>query len=199
MHDIRETFDQKVRSGIFGPIARHVFPDIREDRLAEGIAFAWRLYREQVGNINTALLVHHARLRAVDCTRQIAGGYCATDVLDPGNVATGAVELLHLGGQGVGLARELSSNPARNIVSAISLHGWLAGLHDRDRKLLELRATGHTLEEIAEVCGGTFGTVCKRLERLGLELAERAGITIKKDKKRGSVMHQQVEPLASAA
>ena len=62
----RRAFEAKVRAGIFNPIARHLHEDLREDRLAEGIASACRLYRNHDGDVDTALLVHHARLRACD-------------------------------------------------------------------------------------------------------------------------------------
>jgi hypothetical protein len=41
LESIRSSFDQKVRSGIFNPILRHLAGDIAEDRLQEGIGLTW--------------------------------------------------------------------------------------------------------------------------------------------------------------
>ena len=149
----RAAFDEKVRAGIFNPIARHLHDDLREDRLAEGIAFAWRLYRTHDGDVDAALLVHHARLRACDVSRQIAGGYSKKDVLDARH--SGKLEVLqldgdHLDGDDVGLARALSSDPTHRIFGAISLKRWLEGLPEEDRRMLELGMKGCGLKEIAQ-------------------------------------------------
>ena len=185
----RAAFDEKVRAGIFNPIARHLHDEIRDDRLAEGIAFAWRLYRTHDGDVDTALLVHHARLRACDVSRQIAGGYSRKDVLDARY--SGKVEVLHLDGDhldgdDVGLARALSSDPTHRIFGAISLKRWLEGLPEEDQRMLELRMAGCTLEETAEKMNVSTSTVFARCRRLGLELAARAGIEVrvKKNKPR---------------
>lgn len=175
----RRAFDEKVRAGIFNPIARHLHAEIREDRLAEGIAFAWRLYRTRDGDVDTALLVHHARLRACDVSCNIAGGYRKNDVLTARNTIGGNVEVLHVDGDDVGLARELSRDPSRKILSAISLKSWLDGLPEDDRRMLELRMSGCGLDEMAAIFGINTSNVCRRLYRLGLELAEKAGIEIR--------------------
>ena len=185
----RAAFDEKVRAGIFNPVARHLHDEIREDRLAEGIASAWRIYRTHDGDVDSALLVHHARLRACDVSRQIAGGYSKTDVLDARH--TGKVEVVHLDGDhldgdDIGLARALSSDPTHRIFGAISLRRWLEGLPEEDCRMLELRMAGHTLEETAEKMNVSTSTVFARTRKLGLELAQRAGIEVrvKKNKPR---------------
>ena len=187
----RAAFDEKVRAGIFNPIARHLHDEIRDDRLAEGIASAWRLYRIHDGDVDTALLVHHARLRACDVSRQIAGGYSKKDVLDARY--SGKVEVLqldgdHLDGDDVGLARALSNDPTHRIFGAISLKRWLADLAAEDRRMLELRMAGCTLKETAAEMNLSTSTVFARSRRLGLALAERAGIEVrmKKNKPRST-------------
>ncbi len=46
LQEIRESFDQKVRRGMFDPVGRHLSnPDTAEDRLQEGLAQTWELYQ----------------------------------------------------------------------------------------------------------------------------------------------------------
>ena len=186
-NDTRRAFDEKVRAGIFNPIARHLHEEIREDRLAEGIAFAWKLYKTHDGNVDTALLVHHARLRACDVSRNVAGGYKKNDVLDARGIVAGKVEIVHVDGDDIGLARELSRDPTRKILSAISLKSWLNDLPEDDRRMLELRMSGCALEEMATIFNVDTSNVCRRLQKLGLELAKQAEIEIRM--KRNNDLH----------
>jgi hypothetical protein len=45
MVDVKRAFAAKVARGMFNPVARHLRSDIAEDRLAEGIAMAFELYK----------------------------------------------------------------------------------------------------------------------------------------------------------
>ncbi len=72
---INATFTNKVRRGIFNPVARNVSGYVdAEDRLQDAIAQTWQLYRRnaEAGRIlDDALLVRHCKLRAIDPGRSI--------------------------------------------------------------------------------------------------------------------------------
>jgi DNA-directed RNA polymerase specialized sigma24 family protein len=173
----RAAFEAKVRRGMFNPIRRYLQKDLADDRMQEGLASAWLLYAAE--RADDALLVHHAHLRAIDLSRHIAGGNSKRDLCHPRNMKV----LEHVSiDDGVGLARELASSPVRKIVSAIDLGAWLAELTDEDRRMLDLRMAGHTLDETAEKMSLSTSTVFARSRKLGLELAERAGIEVRMKK-----------------
>jgi hypothetical protein len=180
--DVRDAFAQKVKRGIFDPVARHLREDLRDDRLAEGVALTFEKYAkeaEQGTVLDDALLVHVCRLRATDLSRRVAGaGGCQPkrDVLDERNRAQ--VGLVHLDDpeQEDGLAVAMSSNPTRRVHGALDLHAWFATLEQDERELLALRQAGHTLTEIGEAIGASTSAVFQRLRRLGHELAERAQV-----------------------
>ena len=77
-----------------------------------------------------------------------------------------------------GFAEARCSNPTRNLNSAVDIVAWLAELPAEDRHMLELRAAGFTLEETADEVGVPLTAVFANCRRLGLALAERAGIPI---------------------
>jgi hypothetical protein len=76
----------------------------------------------------------------------------------------------------LGFAEPEFPNRARKLVSAIDLESWVAGLGDQDRLMLALRQGGHTLTEIGVMVGRSTSFVFARLNELGRELAERAGL-----------------------
>jgi DNA-directed RNA polymerase specialized sigma24 family protein len=138
--------------------------------------------------LEDAILVHSCRLRATDPSRHFVpceGYQRKRDVLDPRNYLEGTVEVLHFGEVvdevdgapvHIGFAELDSTNPTKQIVSAISLEEWLETLAPRDRELIELRAAGYDLEESAERLGWSATAVCRRVKQLGEELAEHAGM-----------------------
>ena len=177
----RDAFGQKVARGIFKPVARHLREDLRDDRLAEGIGLTFEMYlryAERGVTIDDALLVHSCHLRAIDLSRRVAGaagGQPKKDVYDERNYRDGKLEVLHLGvpgedGDGVGYTAALTTNPTRDIMSALSLQGWLSGLCERDQTMLALRQAGHTLTEIGLRLAASTTTVCARLRELGAQL-----------------------------
>ena len=192
--EIRNAFNDKVRRGMFSPVARHLYVDT-EDRLQEGIALTWAWYSPaaQRGHApDDALLVHHCHVRAMDLSRQLAsdGTQRKRDALDPRNSLDGTLELFHLDSDGiegvaphgvVGFAEATSHNPTTRIVSAINLDRWLAELEEEDRSLLELRASGHTLNEIGQRLGLSTSAVFGRCKSLGLQLAEHAQVRLRRD------------------
>jgi DNA-directed RNA polymerase specialized sigma24 family protein len=203
--DLRKEFDNKIKRGIFNPVARFLPEDVREDRLQDAIAQTWAMYERyaQRGELlDDAILVHSCGLRATDASRYYVpceGYQRKRDALDPRNFMEGHVELLRFGDfdaedehrgpdedeapGGFGLTEATSSNPMRRIISAINLTAWLAKLPVEDRHMLELRAAGLTLDETAEKIGVSTSNVFARCKRLGLALAERAGICVKPKQK----------------
>jgi hypothetical protein len=213
---INELFAEKVARGIFRPVLRHVSGHDPEERLAEAVALTFELFagKARAGVLlDDALLVHHCRLRAIDLGRQLVrGGQRKRDAMDPRNFHQGRVELLRLDGvpdedgelpgeeQGdlvIGLAEGLADDPSAKLISAIDLERWAGSLPEVDRAVLSARYRGHTLQETAEAMDSSISAVFARLKRLGVELADRAGVTVTKKprKHRGTAMR----PMASCA
>jgi hypothetical protein len=186
--DVKHMFADKVRRGIFRPVARHLREDLVEDRLAEGIGMAFEQYMHSVAECRPmpdAVLVRACQLRAIDVGRRLAGTSGArprSDVYDERNYNDGRVELLRLDGllddgdeqQGlVGWAELEAQNPAKKLASAVDLERWLGRLTQEDRMMLALRQAGHTLGGIAAAIGRSTSAVFKRLRQLGVELGIR--------------------------
>ena len=170
----RDLFADKVSRGIFNPVARHLRDDLRDDRLAEGVAQTFEIFARKADRgvlLDDALLVHACRLRAVDLGRHLARGtHSKRDVLDERN---GGLEVLHFD-DAIRCSLPLTINPTDTLVSAISLKRWLLTLGDRDRLMLALRYAGHTLGEIAEHIGSSTSAVFSRLRELGRQLETHA-------------------------
>jgi len=204
--ELRRAFENKIKRGIFNPVARHLHEDIREDRMQDALAQTWAMYEryaERGEILDDALLVHACRLRAIDLSRHYVpseGYQRKRDVLDPRNYHSGRVEVLRFcdvaaesescwsSEEGdpfaIGFAEKTSLNPHGRIVSAINLLDWLEELPAEDRRMLELRASGYTLEESAAMMGLSTSTIFAKSKRLGLALAERAGARVELKKKR---------------
>jgi hypothetical protein len=58
------------------------------------------------------------------------------------------------------------------------LNDWLKRIPARDRKMLKLKASGHTLGEIAKRTGVGLFAVHRNCRRLGRLLAQNAGIAV---------------------
>ncbi len=194
--ELRAMFDEKVRRGIFNPVARYLPSDVVEDRLQDAIALTWshfeRTAAERHAVLPDAILVNLCRWRAIEPHRRYVpceGADRAGCVLDARNYREGRVEVLHLDGvlgpddefvegdrELLGLAEATCVSPVRKLNSALDLDAWLAGLDERDRELLALRAAGYTLGEIGEVAGLSVSQVWARCRVLGEELAQRAGV-----------------------
>jgi hypothetical protein len=186
--DVSQAFAEKVRAGIFRPVARHLREDLVEDRMAEGIGMAFEQYINRAAEgrlMPDAVLVRACHVRAIDLGRRLAGADGAQpkkDVYDERAFREGHVELLRLDGldegEGtfLGFAEPEVPNPARKLASAVDLEKWIRGLGDQDRLMLALRQGGHTLTEIGVMVGRSTSFVFARLNELGRELAERAGL-----------------------
>ena len=198
--EIRSSFDQKVRKGLFRPVSRYItnMAD-REDRLQEAICMTFEMaarYAERGQVLNDAILVHSCRLRAVDLGRRFVrdDAQPARDVLHPMNYAKGKVEVYRLDGMlddagdfvaqdevealVPGLATALHVNPQRDIISAVDLEAWMASLPEADQDLLAMRQAGSTLADIAEHLDVSISKVFSRMKTLGLQLADRAGLPV---------------------
>jgi hypothetical protein len=218
--EIRRTFEQKVKRGMFRSVERHL-PDIcREERMAEGLALTFELFRKKALDgelLDDALLVHACRLRAIDCTRCLVrqeGCERGRDVLELRNFWAGKVEVLHLDGVlgedeerpgdgdpqvAAAALNAVSSNPTARIISAISLAEWLEQLEGGDVKLLALRLQGFTLAELASELGLGVTTVCHRLHRLGEELAAHAHLPVPRRPRRARGGSSTSGPTLAAA
>jgi len=192
LETIRSSFDQKIRSGMFKPITRRLHADMAEDRSQDALALVYEQYRRHAERgeiLDDALLVHAARLRAEDLSRQIvpAGGKARkTCAMDLRNYIEGKVEIFRLDkilhdreecGL-LGLAESLAANPVRKILSAIDLEAWIASLPEDDQVLLSMRMAGHRLKSIARRLGIRTERAWSRCRRLGHELAERAQLEV---------------------
>jgi hypothetical protein len=195
--DIRLEFERKIKRGIFVPVARFVHENLREDQMQEAIGFTWLQYKQHAENgeiLDDALLVHICRLRATDLGRRLACGdrrRRRRDAFDQRNFNRRRVELWSLGdyatlfeenppadnteaSSDIGRARSKALNPTNRIIGAISLNEWLDSLDTEDRELIELRAAGYDLDEIAGRLGSSRFEICRRVKKLGLSLAEHA-------------------------
>src|SRR5262245_54219252 len=100
--DLRHAFEDKIRRGIFNPVARLLPEDVREDRLQDAIALTWAMYERYALRgelLDDAILVHACGQRATDASRHYVpcdGYQRKRDALDPRNYMEGTVEVLRL-------------------------------------------------------------------------------------------------------
>ncbi len=198
---LNKSFDEKVRAGIFQPVARHLTNEsTAEDRLQDAVSQTWQMYyryaTEKDNVLHDAILVHYCRRRAVDLDRHFvpADGCRRKDVLDPRAYRDKKVEVHHLDGicedgEGdhalqVGLAEVMASAPERKINSALDLESWLRDLSRQEREILKGKVDGFTIAEIASDLGLNSSKVFQEAKRLGLDLAARAGVKIDFSKER---------------
>jgi hypothetical protein len=202
--EINAAFSEKVQRGMFAPIARFLTnADTAEDRMQEALALTWEMYKDRILNrglvLDDGILVHACRQRAVALDRTLVrsgGTRRLEDAMDPRAYQRGRVEVLRLDAwveddsvdeghpHQLGLAEEFCSSPERKLNSAIDLEDWLDGLSARDYSLLAGRMAGYELERIGHDLGYSVPTTCRRVKKLGLELAARAGVRIDLDKHR---------------
>ena len=65
------------------------------------------------------------------------------------------------------------------VVANVDADRFLAGLSEKDRRILLLRLSGHTLEEIAEKLGyKNHSGVLKRIRKIGNAYEKYAGINL---------------------
>jgi hypothetical protein len=198
--EVRSTFNEKVKRGMFKPVARWISGPDAEDRLQDGICQTYEMYEryalEKDKVLDDGILVHSCRLRAADLGRRFIrdGGQPRRDVMHPMNYSRGKVEVYRLDGlidddgefvaqdEGEalvpGLATALQINPQRDIISAVDLEAWVASLPEADQELLAMRQAGSTLGDIAKHLGVSISNVFSRLKALGLLLADRAGLPL---------------------
>ena len=198
--EVRSTFDERLKRGMFEPVARWITGLDAEDRLQDGICQTFEMYAryalEKGKVLDDGILVHSCRLRAVDLGRRFVrdDAQPRRDVMHPMNYTQGKVEVYRLDGivddDGdfiaqdeaealvPGLATALQVNPQRDIISAVDLEAWVASLPDADQEILAMRQAGSTLKDIAEHVGVSVSATFSRLKNLGLLLADRAGLPV---------------------
>ena len=196
--EVNSQFEQKVRDGMFRPVARFLTNiPAAEDRLQDAVCQVWWMYRcyaiERGVILDDAILVRKCRWHACDLARQFVPGgrrRRSQDVLDPRAYRDGKVQVLRIDGalddqsaEGdrplqVGLAEEMAASPERKMNSAIDLQQWVGDLVFRDQALLERKMEGFETTQIAHELGTPYGVTYRREKELGQELAQRAGVLI---------------------
>ena len=197
--EINEEFEDKIKRGIFNPVARFITNRVEaEDLLQDAICSTWATYSryatEKGKVLDDALLVHRCRLFAIDQGRRFVGANDTRgrnqDVLDPRVYASGLAVVLRLDwedvdeghsgrhSQEVGLAREVAADPTHKLNSALDLETWLGELSHRDRHLMEGTWVGVDARQLAHDLDLPHTTAWRRQQKLGHELARRAGVRI---------------------
>ena len=192
----RVRFEEIVRAGALRVCERAVHYAVdREDRIQEGLAFAWQWFARQatLGRIpDTALVVHVCRLRTRDRGRRFVPGDGTRWGEDVFVQQERGLELRRLDGvhdhdedgehheddPSLGLAIPGRCNPNDNLISALDLATWLDSLPTVDRAMVIMRGDGHRLEEIAKATGRSVAMVFRRTRRLGYQLADRAAVDV---------------------
>ena len=202
--EINAAFAEKVQRGIFNPVARFLTnPDTAEDRMQEGLALTWEMYRDRIVNrdlvLDDGILVHACRQRAVDLARTFVrdGSHRINDVMSERAYHDGRVEVMRLDSwveddsededhhpHQLGYAVELCSSPEHKMNSALDLEEWLGELSGRDYSIMQARMAGYSLPRIASDLGVSTSTVFARAKKLGLQLAGRAGVHVDLSKSR---------------
>lgn len=204
---VRQQVAALYRRGGFRPVARFLPEEQREDRLAEAIGLTLDMalrYASRGQRLPDAILVHHARLRAVDHSRHLVSSKGrGADAMNQANYVAGKVEVLRLDGvadpdgdtcgdgdrQLIGLALNGNPNPADMLASGFDLQRWLAALPERDRLLLEHRASGLSLQEIGVEMGMSLSQAFARCQKLGVELAGAAELSVPRRKRKRRQLH----------
>jgi hypothetical protein len=197
--EINKKFDEKVRGGMFNPVARFLTDaNSAQDRLQIAIALTWAMYSryilEKNRELSDGILVRSCKQRAVDLDRDFVpanGTRCRNqDVLDARAYRDNRVELLRLNLYAeadrtleIAFAEHMAIRPEYKINSAIDLESWFEEQSSTDQAILEKRYLGYTLERIAHDLGVSTSTIHTRCKVLGIELAERAGVKIKKQRR----------------
>ena len=202
MGALQGEFADHMRAGLFTSIERTLTNEIEaEDRLAEGIGWAWREYQrraERGEDTDPALLHHIARQRAQDIGRQLHtdGTWRLRDAYDRRAFRDRHVQLLRLGGicddeeeveEEILVEASIGRHAPQEdwIVSRIDLEAWLRELTAEERTIVMGRLAGYKLSEIGKEIRQSVFQVCRTAKALGRELATRAGIEVNVDERRG--------------
>jgi len=168
-----------------------------EERGAEALAWTWREMRRRAErgestDLALARFIYSRRYHAIDRRLACDGSRRCYDAYDVRAYLAGEVELLRLGGipddsddedadiTMLEASRQMTAEPERTMNSALDLRAWLKSLSAEEHELVTARMTGDTLEEIAQRHRTDVTVMCRRLHRLGHDLAARAEIEIPK-------------------
>jgi len=200
---VHQQFDRLMRKHAFSPIRRFLTSVDSDDRLAEGIAMSYEAALRKADQgvlLDDAIVIHAARLRAIEIRRQfVKGGQPRRDALHRANYTDGRTEVFHLdglmddGGEWhgdgdvdlqVAWLAATTLDPADQLASAIDIDAWLTSLGEADRDLLAGRLAGFSLQELASRTDRSTTSVLQRLRDLGTDLAHHADIVlVKKNRK----------------
>lgn len=202
--DARTRFAALVAGGALKACQRHVAgAHDAEERVAEGLAMTWVWYRKQVAlgrDPELRLVRHCCKCRTVDRGHRLDSGdhrHWPQDVYHM--QGRNGVELRRLvlladaddnveEDPNLGLAEPGAQDPTEKYNSAIDLADWLAQLKASERTLLAMKLAGYRLGEIGKRLRLTPDTVWKYGQRLGQELATRAGVTMERKRRRSRVL-----------
>ena len=192
----RTAFEQLVRSGLFSSVrATLTNEDGADDRLQEGVAWAWREFVRHGAegkSQDPALLKHICRLRAQDLGRQLVtdGTHRYRDAFDRRAYRDGlvTVERLHSpiddadddsGDTLIEASLAAQHDPEDWMNSHVDLETWWRRhLNEDERQLIKARWEGYSLSEIAAEFGKDISTACRRIRNIGRDLAKRAGLPV---------------------
>ncbi len=156
---IDEIFGEKVRRGLFAPVARHVYdyPD-PEDRLQDAIAQTWMLYRrnalERGQILSDAVLTVACKRYARDYrSRFVPGERCkrAEDVLDPRAVR-----------YGVRLTSDDAASTRDDPDLSLAYQALRGELGDLDRDVLDGLLDGRTTRDLGAELNLSSSSVTRR-------------------------------------
>ena len=141
----------------------------REDRIAEGLAAAWRAFINKAVRESVLLEVRHliwvAWRHARDTRLRLVGGHDARCVLAPQN-RTGRVSYLE--------TIELADRSRPRLEVREDARRYLAHASRDERQLLALHVEGRSFAEIGKHLGVDRATAFRRLQRTCSELRRRA-------------------------
>jgi hypothetical protein len=135
-------------------------PDRRQDCVQEAVALAWLWFRRLAGRGKDATRFPAAlagyAARAVRAGRKLAGTDRAGDVLSPGAQARHGFELHTLSSLSGNPLEEALQDNIRSPVPdqaafRVDFPAWLSRLGDRDCRLAQDMALGHSTQELARV------------------------------------------------
>jgi len=211
--ELSQQFNEKVRSGMFNPVLRHLTDEnTAEDYLQDAVCQTWQMYTryaEKGKILDDALLVHACKLRAIDLSRRFVGSNGAharnQDVLDKRPYRDGKIKVLRIDGFAdeqspdgdrqvqIGWAEAMSITPEREMNSALDLEAWVGDLPFKDQDLMKLKYLGHGCRDVTDKLDLPYMPTYRRIRQLGIELAARAGVHPNQNRGRRGRPRQQSE------
>jgi DNA-directed RNA polymerase specialized sigma24 family protein len=180
---LRLSFDKKIRAGLFRSVGRRLPPWAREEVLQEALCRTWVAflhYAKQGKVLTDPQLVRLYLWKVIDKRHRRFAAKVAMpkyDVMDdrnsdrftflPIDSPDETEQCVHIRAQ---TEPSLATDLTDQVVECLDLKKWLASLTVEERRLVRLRAEGHTITEIAARTHKASWAVTERLEELGDEL-----------------------------